>query len=90
MGSSEDIRADLDSVCNAQKSYVQTARLKGVSQAELWAERARKMREGLKTEAVKTAVEAYLSPNSQQAELFFALAKQAKLDAWSCQEFSQK
>ncbi len=89
-GSSEDIRLDLDSVCSAQKSYVQTAKLKGVSQAELWVERARKMREGLKTEAVKSAVEAYLAPDSQRADLFFELAKKAKLKSWSCQEFSQK
>ncbi len=89
-GSSEAIRIDLDSVCNAQKSYVQTAKLKGVNQAEIWAERARKMREGLKTDAVKAAVESFLAPDSQRADLFFELAKQAKLESWTCQEFLQK
>ncbi len=78
---------DLNVICAAQKSYLQTAKLLGVNQAELWAERARKMRQGLLTERAKDAVELFLSPGPEtHSNIFFELAKEGKVKGWTCPE----
>jgi hypothetical protein len=88
--SKEQLRADLDHICAAQKSYAQTASIQGVSEAEIWAERAKRMREGLQTAQAKELVEAFLSPDSKGAEVFFEIAKSSGLENWSCMEFAKK
>lgn len=84
---SKSLEKDLNMVCAAQKSYLQTAKLSGVNQAELWAERARKMRQGLLTDKAKEAVDLFLSPGPEShANVFFELAREEKVKDWTCPE----
>ncbi|RZA06729.1 MAG: hypothetical protein EOP11_09575 [Proteobacteria bacterium] len=83
------VKQDFDAICQAQKDYAKSRELlKNAPEAELRAERNRKVAEGRQTEPGLRAVEAVIaagagSPKQKVEEA----AKAAGLKDWACPEF---
>ena len=83
-----EAKKDFDHICQAQKEYLNALKLKGVNQAELVAERSKKMREGITNEEAIEAVNNILHASNKQ-DMVEAQAKQAGLSDWKCPELFQ-
>ena len=82
------VRADLDQVCRAQKSYLETKKLmRTVAEADLSKERDARFTRDVKTAAVRAALsEAQRAPAGRRRKALDAAAVKAGMQGWDCPE----
>jgi len=86
----EAAQRDFDRLCNAQKDFLEARKLKGVDIAELAAEKAKRMGEGLESEAALRAIEAMsVAAAGDHRGLVEKAAREAGLENWSCPELAE-
>lgn len=84
-------RADLDQVCQAQKSFLETKKLmKTVAETELSKERDARFANDVKTAMIKTALaEARRAPAGSRRKPLELAATKAGVKGWSCPALDQ-
>lgn len=88
--SKEATQRDFDRFCKSQKDFLEASKLKGVDVASLKVERAKRMGEGLETEAAFKVMEVMATTGqTDQKALVEKAAKEAGLDGWTCPELGQ-
>lgn len=87
----DQLREDFDTLCRGQKEYLEARRnLKGAPEKELRAERTRRMREGLQTEAGLKAFETLTAaPTADPRGDTERTAQGAGLTGWGCPELAE-
>ena len=78
---------DFNRICQAQKDFLEAKKMKGVEVSALAVERAKRMGEGLETEAAFKAVEVMtVAAEGDRRALVEQSAKEAGLESWTCLE----